>query len=433
MKDIKTIPQVRLWDAMSKYPPDYEEMEAAVRDGADINFRTGDETGDTLLADLYYCYLEDRCFPGTFEGRENWKKVSEEKRIDGSHLPKITKFFLDRGFDVNRDNGEYGAYALNELAYSSYDTYALLTAKMLIDAGADVNHKIDGFNTVREEIYDWLSYNDENAHQGESDWDKANFLEKYGRLCDVYADKVFETYRRTKKLGFEIVACGGGWEDYKFSYDDGEVTLYSSTVSASYDLNELMEALCFMSPTFRRLIMGESENYTYIDRCEYSIRIFKEKGKDPQWEPIYDYQDDGCDGGDIEYCTDVPLSIELMFDGERDTDWIYLYRQEASGDDFDIFVRFCTRHGDEGYKYYEFLTSYRDLCKAIADGCTKNMKEQGFFGHRASTYGHTISMCKLLFLKAVGNHKEDWLNNGTHGYHEIHKSDYAKEMKLLEM
>lgn len=433
MKDLITTPQKRLWYAMSDYPPDYDEMEAAVRDGADVNAKTGDEDGDTLLTDLFYCYVEDRCFPTTFEGRENWKKVSQEKKINGFYLPKITKFFLDHGFDVNRDHGAYGAYALKELAYSSYDTYALLTAKMLIDAGADVNLIVDGFDTVRGEVYDWLSYNDENAHMGESDWDKAHFLEKYGRLCDVYADKVFESYSRTKKLNFEIIARGGGWEDYRFSYDNDEVVLYSSTISATYDLNELMEALCFMSPTYRRLIMGESENYPYIDQCEYPIRVFKEKGKAPQWEPVYDYQDDSCSGGDLEYCTDVPLSIELMFDGESSTDWIYLYRQEASGDDFDIFVRFRTRHGNEGYKFYEFLASYRKLCIAIADGCTKNLKEQGFFGQRASTFGHTISMCKLLFLKAVGNHKEDWLSNGTYSSQEIPKSNYKKEMKLLEM
>ena len=70
MQNFKTIPYVRLWDAMSKYPPDYEEMEAAVRDGADVNFRTGDEAGNTLLANLYYCYLENRCFHRTYEERE---------------------------------------------------------------------------------------------------------------------------------------------------------------------------------------------------------------------------------------------------------------------------------------------------------------------------------------------------------------------------
>ncbi len=429
MKDIKEIPQVRLYDAMNKIPPDYEEMEAAIKAGADVNAETY-EDGDTLLSETYSFYLEERCFPGKDDWTD-WKNVAKEKRINGWHLPLITKFFIDHGFDVNRGNGAYGATALYNLSHSTYDTYSLLTARMLLEAGADPDYKLEGFATVRQEIEDWLTDND-HAPSGEADWDKAAYLEKFARLCDLYADKPFDNLEKTKDLSFEVVAYGGGWEDYIFRYDNNEVVLLTTTIFGGYCLNALLEALCHFSPSFCRISYG-SDEYPYFKWCEYPIRVKKERNKSPEWNPIYDYHSDRYEGGDIEYCVDIPLNVELSFDGEGRSSDIYLDRKPSADDEFDVYVRLTTLYED-GRKYYEFLVPYRKLCKTVADGCTQTLKKHGFYGWENSTFGQDfIDLKRLIFLKAIGYGKEEWLTVGNEGKGEGPKSNYHKEMELLDM
>ena len=49
---------------------------------------------------------------------------------------KVIQFFLDHGFDVNRNDGKHGAQCLNALTLSSFDRYMIEATKLLFDAGA---------------------------------------------------------------------------------------------------------------------------------------------------------------------------------------------------------------------------------------------------------------------------------------------------------
>ena len=112
---------------------------------------------------------------------------------------------------------------------------------------------------------------------------------------------------------------------------------------------------------------------------------------------------------------------------------MYFYRQESADNEFDVFVRICTDYDSSDSRYYEFLTSYRQLCKEVADGCTRTLKEHGLFGCRAASFNHIINISNLIFLKAVGNNKEEWLSIWDSEHKDVPASDYIKELKLLEM
>lgn len=82
----------------------------------------------------------------------------------------------------------------------------------------------------------------------------------------------------------------------------------------------------------------------------------------------------------------------------------------------------------------------RDLCYAVARGCTEALKKYGFKGYTTSTGGYYVgesfNMEKLLFVKAYGlgvlgvcNTKELWAE--PNGWARAEASDFQKEMELL--
>ena len=68
------------------------------------------------------------------------------------------------------------------------------------------------------------------------------------------------------KVKFEVVVWGGGWEDYKLSVNDTEHYLLTTCIWAKYELGELIEALCCMSPDYYQYCYGTDYAYNgYYD------------------------------------------------------------------------------------------------------------------------------------------------------------------------
>ena len=61
---------------------------------------------------------------------------------------------MAKGFDVNKNDGQYGVSCLEALTFATFDSYTIDLAKLLFDAGARNIHYDDcGYDTLQ----DWLS------------------------------------------------------------------------------------------------------------------------------------------------------------------------------------------------------------------------------------------------------------------------------------
>lgn len=124
----------RLQEAASAYPPDFEKMEQLLRDGADINAYTED---DTLLSELICGYSVD------------YEEEGEER--DGRYLPELVRFFIEHGYAAEERGGAHGGQALQALSWASYDRYILDAAKLLLDAGADPLYREE-----EQSVLEWI-------------------------------------------------------------------------------------------------------------------------------------------------------------------------------------------------------------------------------------------------------------------------------------
>ena len=52
------------------------------------------------------------------------------KKGIGQKLEQIINYFLENGFDVNRDDGRYGISCLNALEWSTFDQYTILMQRI---------------------------------------------------------------------------------------------------------------------------------------------------------------------------------------------------------------------------------------------------------------------------------------------------------------
>ena len=87
-----------------------------------------------------------------------------------------------------------------------------------------------------------------------------------------------------------------------------------------------------------------------------------------------------------------------------------------------------------------YVVDGRDLCYAVAKGCTEAIKKYGLLGYTKSTsnqyYGDTINIKDLLFIKAYAldalearETEQAWEN--PNGWEKAEKSSFEKEMELL--
>lgn len=88
----------------------------------------------------------------------------------------------------------------------------------------------------------------------------------------------------------------------------------------------------------------------------------------------------------------------------------------------------------------DYTVDGRDLCYAIAKGCTEALKKYGFMGYKKSTGmqspGDSFNITQLLFIKAyalnameVRETKELW--RVPHGWERADASNFEKELELL--
>ena len=142
--------------AVHAYPPDWDTIKRLIERGVDVN--EGIYSGP-VLGLIYHDYLDEVVGFERKSDEAGWKSVIQSRGIDGRYLPEITRYFLDHGFDVNRYDHAYGAESLYYLAQSSYDDYAVECAKMLLDAGADVDYYLfDDDATLLEQVTANMEY-----------------------------------------------------------------------------------------------------------------------------------------------------------------------------------------------------------------------------------------------------------------------------------
>lgn len=106
---------------MSEGDEDFKKADQLIALGADVNASNGcfDEN---LLSNIILEF-----------------GVYHKKGI-GQKLEQIINYFLENGFDVNRDNGRYGISCLNALKWSTFDQYTIRLIKIFLNAGARNNY-----------------------------------------------------------------------------------------------------------------------------------------------------------------------------------------------------------------------------------------------------------------------------------------------------
>lgn len=109
--------------------PDFDAAEELIRQGADVN-AIGKDPSENILSEILQGYW------WTKRGDETRNiEVDKNPRL-GESMCQIIRFFLSKGFDVNKFDGCYGAQALSALVLSTFDRYILEATKILFDAGA---------------------------------------------------------------------------------------------------------------------------------------------------------------------------------------------------------------------------------------------------------------------------------------------------------
>jgi hypothetical protein len=106
----------------------------------------------------------------------------------GDRLAKLTKLFLDNGYDVNGNDGFNGGICLHGLCWADYRGDILEAAEMLLDAGADPD-------------FSWESYENDGVLSS------INFKLSYWTEGYYSQANLFEAYRR-------MIAAAQGGHDY---------------------------------------------------------------------------------------------------------------------------------------------------------------------------------------------------------------------------
>lgn len=262
--------------AANKMPPDYATMEELLSEGVDIN--TYDEDDDsTFLSDAFEYYILDRL---DYNVGDDWKAQAVQRGIDGRYLPDLTRFFLNHGYDVNMNHHGHGGKALLGLIHSSYDNYALEAAKILLEAGADVNYveyKDDyPYEDVAESAWHWCTFYD--GHDGHPD----DVI--YSAIVDLA--ELFESYQQGRMIRISKDADDDG-EDYAIYLSqtieehahDG-VHVEEKCISAElhideYVLNSLLSYYLekYYNPKYKKNVMinGEISQYYHYGNYHYQL------------------------------------------------------------------------------------------------------------------------------------------------------------------
>lgn len=130
-------------ELFQKGTPDFIRAEEIIQKGADLN-ASGKDPQENMLSEILSGYWDSAFLDTPDDACEN----CETEHCDqceyhpnlnpnvGESMCAIIQFFLDHGFDVQKNDGCYGAQCLNALTLSSFDKYMIQAAKILLDAGA---------------------------------------------------------------------------------------------------------------------------------------------------------------------------------------------------------------------------------------------------------------------------------------------------------
>lgn len=110
--------------------PNFDAAETLIRRGADVNDQ-GDDKHENVLSEILMGYWWSSTGDGVQEECYNCMCDNEycsgcKHNLNpniGESMIKIIQFFLDHGFDVNRNGGKYGTQCLYALKLSSFDRY----------------------------------------------------------------------------------------------------------------------------------------------------------------------------------------------------------------------------------------------------------------------------------------------------------------------
>ncbi len=150
--------------------PDFVAAEELIRQGADVN-ATGKNADENILSEIlhgYWCSkrgdeMQRECQDCEKESCENCRHDVDRNPEIGRSMCQIIRFFLERGFDVNKFDGCYGAQCLYALTLSTFDRGFLEATKILFDAGA--KNRTISYDETAESATPWSFIGSEGSYQ----------------------------------------------------------------------------------------------------------------------------------------------------------------------------------------------------------------------------------------------------------------------------
>ena len=175
--------------------PDFDAAEALIQQGADIN-ALGKNDDENILSEILFGYWQskysdtlsdacDDCIGSHCVDCEYNRNLNPNL---GESMCAIIRFFLDHGFDVNKQDGCFGAQCLWELTLSTFDRYMIEATKLLLDAGAK-NRTITPTSTDPDET-PWSFITTEGSYQGtcQHNHSTANIFEAVYQIYQAVED-----------------------------------------------------------------------------------------------------------------------------------------------------------------------------------------------------------------------------------------------------
>ncbi len=147
---------------LCKKSVDWDNVRSILQDNKDIINDYDEKDRECVLSDLYG-------YPGSC----------------GANALRLTKLFLDVGFDVSANNGMNGGSCLDSICWRLYDKFILDIAELLLDSGADPHIDMDEeedkdspligiLNTIDWQLGNWTV----------GDCDYANMFEAYYLMAE---------------------------------------------------------------------------------------------------------------------------------------------------------------------------------------------------------------------------------------------------------
>ena len=125
----------QLTELFNQKEPDFEKAEELIRLGADINDNDGED--ENVLSESIFNYL-NVSYAWSDRTDSTW---NDPQRIEwdnerGTKLIAIIRFFLSHGYDVHRNDNQYGAMCLSSIFMGRFGPKMIEATKVLLDAGA---------------------------------------------------------------------------------------------------------------------------------------------------------------------------------------------------------------------------------------------------------------------------------------------------------